>query len=285
MSKGLVCALVAAIASFLLLYRDVIYWLADDWGLDGNYSHGWLIVPAALYLAWERRERLRRATPSTSVAGLAALILFLALLAAGTVAAETFSTRVSIVGVVVATIWFVLGKEHVRILWFPLAFLLLMIPIPMIIFNRIAFPLQLLASEFGQRTLALFGVPVFREGNLIVLEHMSLDVAEACSGIRSLVSLFTLSILYSYFSTTSRTIRIALIGATVPIAIAANGVRVASTGLAVHMFGNSAAEGLFHESSGEVIFVVAGVALIAMKHVAEFIGQRRGATLASGARV
>lgn len=278
-SNRLALALAAVIVSFGLLYRTVIYWLMDDWNLDGNYSHGWLVVPIALYLAWERRERVRATPLKPSLWGLALVVAALFMLAAGTLAAETFSARVSLVLAVVGIIWFAAGQEQLRVLWFPLAFLLLMIPIPMIIFNRIAFPLQLIASEFGGQSLSFVGIPVFREGNLIELEQMSLNVAEACSGIRSLVSLFTLSVLYGYFTSPSRVTRVVLAVATVPIAILANGFRVASTGLAVHWFGVQAAEGFFHEASGGVVFVVAGGAVVIVRLLADRCSRRFGPVL------
>jgi exosortase len=268
--------IVAALISLVAAYRNVLIWLIDDWNLDGNYSHGWLVVPISLYLAWERRDRLRAAARRPSLWGLALLVGSLLLLAAGTVAAETFSTRVSLIGVLVGIIWFVAGREQLKVLWFPLAFLLLMIPIPMIIFNRVSFPLQLIASEFGGRSLSLVGIPVFREGNLIELEHMSLNVAEACSGIRSLVSLFTLTVLYGYFTTPSRLTRVALAIATVPIAIVANGMRVASTGIAVHFVGPQAAEGFFHEASGSVVFIVAAGGVVLLRLLADWCWRRFG---------
>jgi exosortase len=253
-----------------LVYRTVLYWLADDWSLDGNYSHGWLVVPLALYLAWERRDRLSALPLAPSRWGLTLIAAALALLAAGTIAAETFSTRISLVLMIVGVIWFVAGARHVRTLWFPLAFLLLMIPIPMIIFNRVAFPLQLVASEFGGRALALVDIPFFREGNLIELEQTSLNVAEACSGIRSLVSLFTLSIIYGYFTTSSVGTRVVLALSTIPIAIVTNGLRVASTGIAVHYFGSEAAEGVFHESAGMAVFVAAAGCLALVRIAVDF---------------
>src|SRR5207237_6491746 len=139
-----------------------------------------------------------------------------------------------------------LGWRHVRALAFPLSFLLLMIPIPAIIFNQIAFPLQLLASQFGESAMSLANVPVLREGNVIVLANTTLEVAEACSGIRSLVSLLTLAIVYGYFSDRRAGVRVAIALSAVPVAILANGLRVAGTGIAAHFYGAAAAAGFFH---------------------------------------
>jgi exosortase len=249
--------LAIVIAAFAVLYHDVVVKLVHDWYSDDNYSHGFLIVPIALYFAWERRSRLAAAKASPGVPGLLVVIASILVLAAGLLGAELFLTRISILGVVAGTVLFLYGRQHLRILGFPIAFLVLMIPIPAIVFNQVAFPLQLLASRFGELALTLFGVPVLREGNVIVLANTTLEVAEACSGIRSLVSLLTLAIVYGYFTDSRLAARIALVACAVPIAIVANGVRVAGTGLAAHFAGPEAAQGFFHTFSGWLVFLVA----------------------------
>ena len=152
---------------------------------------------------------------------------------------------------------FLFGWQYLRILAFPLAFPLLMVPIPAILFNQIAFPLQLLASRFGAGALQACSVPVLREGNVIVLANTTLEVAEACSGIRSLISLLTLGIVYGYFSDPRTWVRVLIALTTVPIAIVANGLRVAGTGIAAHYYGPAAAQGFFHTFSGWLVFVFA----------------------------
>jgi exosortase len=243
--------------AFGFLYWDVIVKLLHDWQHDDNYSHGFLIVPIALYFAWERRDRLKAAPLAPSWLGVVLLLGSLATLIAGVLGAELFLTRVSIVGAVAGTVLFMLGWQHLRILTLPILFLLLMIPIPAIIFNQIAFPLQLLASRFGEVTLQAFHIPVLREGNVITLANTQLEVAEACSGIRSLISLLTLGIVYGYFVHPSAWVRTVIALATIPVAILANGLRVAGTGVAAHYYGPAAAEGFFHTFSGWLVFLVA----------------------------
>ena len=159
---GLWASLVLAIAAFAFLYRAVIDKLVYDWANDGNYSHGFLIVPIAAYLVWERRKRLAETPIEPSVFGLVLLAGSLATLTAGILGAELFLSRVSMIGVVAGAILFTSGWRVLRLLTFPLAFLLLMIPIPAIIFNQIAFPLQLWASKFGEFSLRTAGIPVLR---------------------------------------------------------------------------------------------------------------------------
>jgi exosortase len=256
-SKMFLAGAIGVLIAFVVLYRDVVSKLTSDWYTDGNYSHGFLIVPVALYFIWERRQQLLAARAKPSALGLVVLFGSLATLIAGILGAELFLTRVSIVGTLAGAILFVYGWQHLRILAFPIAFLLLAIPIPAIVFNQIAFPLQLLASRFGERALEFASIPVLREGNVIILANTTLEVAEACSGIRSLVSLLTLGIVYGYFTDGRSWVRTIIALATIPIAIVTNGLRVAGTGIAAHYYGPEAATGFFHEFSGWVVFVLA----------------------------
>ena len=258
----------AALVGFALLYRNVLAKLVYDWGHDDNYSHGFLIVPIALYLTWERRDQFVAAPhrPATA-AGLVMLLGSLLVLLGGILGSELFLTRISIVGTVVGTLLFTAGWLRLRVVAFPVAFLLLMIPLPAIIFNQIAFPLQLLASQAGEATLRAVEIPVLREGNVLVLANTSLEVAEASSGIRSLVSLLTLGIVFGYFTDQRAWVRILIAASTVPVAVISNGARVAGTGIAAHRFGPAAAEGFFHEFSGWAVFLVALLLMLALQRL------------------
>jgi exosortase A len=256
MPLSTLAALGPVLVGLLVVYFPMFRKLVYDWGHDDNYSHGFLIIPIALYLVWERRDQLRAARPSPTIAGLVLVLASLAALVAGDLGAELFITRVSLLGVLAGGVLFLYGWQHLRALFFPIAFLVLMIPIPSIIFNQIAFPLQLLASRFGEVVLRTLDIPVLREGNVITLANTQLEVAEACSGIRSLISLLTLGIVYGYFTDTRVGVRLAIALATIPVAIVANGLRVAGTGVAAYYYGEEAAQGFFHEFSGWVIFVV-----------------------------
>jgi exosortase len=274
----------AILACFALLYRHVIVKLVSDWATDDNYSHGFLIVPIALYLAWERRDKVMRLPLEPSLLGLVVVLASVGVLAAGVLGAELFLTRISIIGVVAGSIVFLFGWQHLRALTFPVAFLILMVPLPAIIFNKITFPLQLFASQAGEYGLATIGVPVLREGNIIVLARTKLEVVEACSGIRSLVSLLTLGIVYAYFIDHRLTVRWLISLSAVPVAIIANALRITGTGVAAHYYGTEAAEGFFHSFSGWAVFVVAFLAMLAVKqlvvHTANLMARTRlgGAT-------
>lgn len=277
MNKKVLATISALLVCFALLYRDVIAKLVHDWYVDDNYSHGFLIVPIALYFAWERRGKLREAVARPSPWGLVLVLGSMAMLLAGILGSELFLPRVSMIGTLAGVVWFLLGWNHLKILFFPISFLLLMIPIPAIIFNQVAFPLQLLASRFGEAALVICQIPVLREGNVIHLANTSLEVAEACSGIRSLVSLLTLGIVFGYFSDARLWVRWALVIGTIPIAIAANGIRVAGTGIAAHFYGEAAAQGFFHSFSGWIIFVAAFIMMFLLYRIIVWIAPARPA--------
>ena len=277
--RPLVLAVGSLLVGFVVVYWQVFVRLFDAWTNDGNYSHGWLIIPLAAYFAWERRERLLTLPIRPSGFGLVVIVGSLAVLLAGLLGAELFLSRVSIVGTVTGIVLFLYGWAHVRILAFPLAFLLLMIPIPAIIFNQIAFPLQLLASQFGEFCMATVKIPVLREGNVLILAHTTLEVAEACSGIRSLISLVTLGLVFGYFSDSRVWVRTAIVLSAIPVAIVANGLRVAGTGMAAQWYGPEAAEGFFHDFSGWAVFAVAFVLMLVIHRVIVGFAPAPGPTL------
>jgi exosortase len=185
------------------------------------------------------------------------------ILIVGVLGAELSLSRSSFVFLVGGLIIYFLGWRRFRAILFPWAFLFFMIPIPVIIFNQVAFPLQFLAARLATSLLELFGVPVLREGNIIQLPTTSLEVAQACSGIRSLMSLGALAVIYGYFLETRWLLRVLLVLAAIPIAVAANGLRVMGTGLLGYYWDPDKAEGFFHTFSGWIIFIVSLVMLFA----------------------
>jgi exosortase len=277
----------ATAGAFLFLYREIITRLVHDWISDGNYSHGLLVAPVALFVMWQRRRALAEAPAQPQLWGLALVGTSLALLIFGALGAEFFTARLSMLGVIAGAIWFIWGTAHLRIAAFPLALMLLTIPLPEIVFNQVTLPLQSLAARAGETSLAVLNVPVLREGNVIVLATGSLEVAEACSGIRSLMSLVALAVIYGYMIDARIGMRTLLAFAAVPIAVVANGVRVAGTGLAASRFGAEAAEGFFHTFSGWLMFVLAFGLLVATHKIATRVASifagastRRGAEAA-----
>jgi len=249
----------------LILYKDVIVGLVTAWRTNDDYSHGFLVAPLCAYFVWERRHRLRALDVRPSWVGLFLVAASLFMFIAGVLGAELFLARLSLLGVVAGSVTFVLGWAHARALALPLAFALLMIPIPAIVFNQIAFPLQLLASSVAEQTLLAFSIPVLREGNVMYLATATLEVAEACSGIRSLVSLLTVGVAYGYFTEDRTSRRVILALSTLPIAVVANALRVAGTGLLAHVAGAAAADSFFHTFAGWLVFMSAVVMMFVVQ--------------------
>jgi exosortase len=313
---------ILAIAFVLIFaYATVLGKLGHDWWADENYSHGLLIPFIIAFILWNQRERLTRTTqrPSTSW-GLAAVLIALLTLWAGTAGAELYLQRTSLVLMLSGTVLYFWGGRILRVLLVPLFLLLLAIPIPAIIFNRIAFPLQLFASRCAVWAMAVFEIPVLRQGNVIELmplgasETKKLEVVEACSGIRSLMTLVTLAVVFAYFthpreeggnsgdkdkSQDARTkssrlssafARIKIYGfwrstivvfSAVPIAIFTNALRVSGTGILARYYGTRVADGFFHSFSGWVIYVVASLLLFGVGWMLDRLSPNKAAVKTS----
>lgn len=256
-------ALKLGLLAFLLafLYRKVLGHLAIQWMNDEDFSHGAFVPVFTAFVLWRERQRFAQLKISPSWAGLFVSVLALGMLVGGVFGAELFLSRSSFVVLLAGLVIYFLGWEFFRAALFPWAFLFLMIPIPKIIFNKVAIPLQFIASSLATAQMQLMGVPVLREGNIIHLPSMSLEVVEACSGIRSLMTLGTLAIIYGYFLETRLSRRVVLALASVPIAVVANAWRVTGTGLLGQYWDPDKAQGFFHTFSGWLIFVLALILL------------------------
>ena len=263
------------IAGFVLfLYRDVFYGLVSDWYNDPDYSHGFLVPFLSAFFIWERWDDLKKENIAPSLLGAGVLCFGLVCLVIGLVGAELYVQRVSLIVVLAGLVFLILGWRYLWILSFPIGFLLFMIPLPAIVVNTIAFPLQLFAAKTATFCLFSLGIPVLREGNLIILASTTLEVAEACSGLRSLLSLLALGTVYGYFSQNAVWKRWVLVILSVPIAIVANAFRVSGTGVLAHYFGVEAAEGFYHTFEGWIVFVVAFVLLFFCGMILGKVGNR-----------
>jgi exosortase len=248
-------------ALLLWLYFATLTHLVEQWWRDPNFSHGFFVPLFSAFVLWHERARLAVVQRQPRWSGLGFLLLGLCALVVGQMGAEVFLSRISLLIVLAGLVVLFLGWSFFRAVLFPWAVLALMIPIPEIIFSQITFPLQLLASKVASTTLPWMGVPVLREGNVIILPAMALEVADACSGIRSLMSLATLAIIYGYLTERSVTVRVFLAVASIPIAVAANSFRIVGAGLLVQYWDPDKAEGFFHEFQGWLIFVASLVML------------------------
>lgn len=243
-------------ALILWLYHRVAIKLFADWYQLPDYSYGFFVPLFALYVLRKEVKDFARIVPRPSWFGVILLMVALLMLIAGVLGADLYLSRFSFVLIVAALIWIFVGyKLLARVKWV-LLLLLLAIPLPALILNQITFPLQLLASKLASAMLALMNIPVLRDGNVIQLPSMTLEVAEACSGIRSLMSLFTLAIVFGYIQEKDPAKRTFIAFASIPIAVAANAFRIFGTGLCVQYWDPDKARGFFHEFSGWVMFLV-----------------------------
>ncbi|MGO9573185.1 MAG: exosortase/archaeosortase family protein [Terriglobales bacterium] len=256
------------------LYHSILARLFLQWIHDSNFSHGIFVPLFALFVLWQDRKKLVTIASAPSWSGLPLVVLGLLVLVLGVLGAEIFLARVSLLILLAGVVILFQGWRFFRAVLFPWAFLILMIPPPTLILQQVTFPLQLLASRLATGLLRLVGVPVLRQGNQIVLAAMPLDVAEACSGIRSLLTLMTLAIIYGYLMETRKWVRVVLALSAVPIAVTANSFRVFGTGLLVQYWDPDKAEGFFHTFEGWLIFVVALIMLFAVHGVISFIWKR-----------
>jgi exosortase len=260
------------------LYYKVLGKLVTDWWQIPDFSHGFLVPPFAAYLVWERKKNLLATKPTPAWSGIAVIAFGLVVLLLGVYGAELFLSRISLLILLAGLVLCFGGRPFLKALRFPLLVLILAIPLPTLILNQITFPLQIFASKVAGDLLPLFAVPVLREGNVIVLPLMKLEVAEACSGIRSLMSLFTTAVFYGYFVERTTIRRVVLALATIPIAIAANAVRILGTGLCVQYWDPDKAMGFFHEFSGWVIFLVSLVCLYTLHRTMSLFPAKRRRT-------
>jgi exosortase len=259
----------------VVLYHGIAVKLVTDWYDLPDFSHGFLIPFFAAFLLWDKRQEIRSTPIAPSWAGLSLIVMGLFELLIGVLGADLFLQRTSFVLLAAGLVWTLFGKAMLGRVKFVLFVLLLAIPLPTILFNQITFPLQLLASRLASTLLQWVGVPVLQEGNIIQLPAMPLEVAEACSGIRSLMSLFTVAVIYGYFLERTTWRRVVLALSSLPIAVAANVARIFGTGLCVQYWDPDKALGFFHEFSGWLMFLVS-LACLYLVHLSMRLVAREG---------
>jgi exosortase len=247
----------ALVAILALLYWPILRDLSAQWWDDANYNHGFLIPLFSGFLIWHERRQLRAISPSGSALGLSVLLGGIALLLLGDIGAENFLTRSSLIVILAGLVLFLAGRATFRVVLFPLAYLFFMIPLPGIMFYAITFPLQRIAAEQAAWTLDILGVPVLLDGNIIHLSQISLGVTEACSGIRSLISLLAGAAAWAYLMLPAGWLSALFVLAAIPITILVNAARVVATGLIGQWFGVEYASGFFHEFAGWVVYIFA----------------------------
>ena len=259
----------------VLLYFPILKLLVYQWGTDPDYGHGFFVPLFSGYVLWRERERWTTTAIKPSNFGFVVMLGAVGLLLLGSLGAELFTSRFSLLILLVGMILFLAGWKMLRAVSFPLSYLMWMIPLPVIIYNQITFPLQLIASRLATDWLELARVPVLRDGNILIMSNYSLEVVEACSGIRSLMTLMALAVAYGYLVSPQRWVRYILAAIMVPIAIITNAIRIMGAGILARHFGPQAAEGFLHEFSGWTIFMVALALMFGSHWILRRLGERQ----------
>lgn len=260
-----VLTFVLAIAAIALVYRPVVHGMVLDWLHDENNSHGFIVPLVSAYLIWKRKELLIGQSIVPSVWGLLIVALGGGLLLVGWFATEYFSMRFSLILILMGCVVYWFGWNVLITIIGPLAYLILMVPIPAILYDAAAFPLKLFVTKTSVFIMKFFGIMVVREGNVMIFPNLTLEVVNACSGLRSLTSLLAVGLAYVMLLVKVRWQRTCLVLLIFPVALAANMVRVVGTGILAQYFGAAAAEGFFHEFAGLVIFL-ASIGMLTTAH-------------------
>jgi exosortase len=246
----------------VILYAPVLGSLARQWWGDPNYGHGFFVPLFAGYVLWAERDRWSVQPFFPSNFGFAIMLFAIALRILGMLGAELFVARLSLVILISGIVLFLAGRQALRSIAFPIGYLLFMIPLPAIVYYQLTLPLQLWASRLGATGLVALGIHTVREGNLLFLPNCTLNVVEACSGIRSLLSLLAVAVAYGYMAEQSTWKRTVLAIASVPVAIATNGLRLVATGVLSYFFGPSMDSGVVHVALGLGFFALAFVSIL-----------------------
>ncbi len=258
------CKYQLIVIPFLLagVYYSVVSRMVSQWSNDANYSHGFIVPLIALYIIWQKYDELKVLRVEPSNLGFAVITVGLLMLVGGYLGTEYLTMRSSLIVVIAGIVISLFGTGVFKFLLLPIAFLFFMIPLPEIVYNAIAFPLKLFVAKYSVMFLDSVGIIVLREGNIIMFPNVTLEVADACSGLRSLMSLITLSVTFSVFIKTTRFRKLIIMLSAIPIAIFTNAIRVIATGALAQHYGAAVAEGFFHEFAGLLVFGVAVVLLL-----------------------
>ena len=272
--KQLVIQILILASAFVLVYSHAIATLIEDWYINPNFSHGFLIPFVAVYMAWHKKDALSAIEKKPSSSGIGVIIFGMLCFLAGTIGSELFVMRSSMIITIAGMVIYLFGVKTFKAVFVPIIYLILMIPLPAIIWNKIAFPLQLFAAHLSSEMIQFIGIPVLREGNILHLANTSLQVVDACSGIRSLTSLLALSGLFAFIASMGVIKKWILFFSAVPIAIVVNIVRLTITAVMATYIGPKAAQGFLHELSGILVFFIA-IALVYLVFIIEMKFEKR----------
>ena len=266
--------LLLLITTLLFLYWPALNEFVYDWWHDDNYSHGFLIPVISGYLLWQKREVLKNVEIQQNRWGLLLLVFGLALNIVGSAAAEWYSVRFSMIPTLMGLVLYFGGTGMLRQVWFPVAFMIFAIPLPYTLFRTLTFPMQLFSTKVTHLLISAVGVPALRQGNILHLPGYALEVVEACSGLRSMITLSALAAVFAYMTPGGPVRKLLLFSAAIPIAIFANIVRLLVTCLGALLISSGFAEGFLHEFSGVLVFMVGLTLFFMIGSLLEWIGKK-----------
>ena len=253
------------LASFIIAYYPVMEALAKAWWRSADYSHGFFIPPLFLYLIWTKREKLRQQEIRTHRAGLAIVLVSLLAYFIGHYAEIRTIASLSMIACLMGSVLYLLGPRILRELGFPFFLLFFMVPIPAQIYAKLTIPLQLTVTKVSALAAQTFGIPVYRTGNILETPGLSLAVVEACSGMRSIMTLLLLSALFAFFSLRTSIGKLALFLSGIPVAVLINIFRVTGIFLVWHFMEYDLTHGMLHKAFGIILFGIALVILYALQ--------------------
>lgn len=254
--------ILSLILVWVALFAPIFPKLIRDWLDHSDNSHGFIVPIMAGYLAWQRKGKLLSATINSSISGGIFLSLTLAVYVLSYAGGIAFVSRVALVLSLFGLVWCSYGKDITKIFTFPILFLLFMIPVPYSLMSEVSLPLQLIATRLAAYLINLCSIPVYREGNMLYFVGTQLEVAEACSGIRSIMSLTMLAFVFASMLPAGWEKKAILIASAVPVAILANIIRITGTGILAHFYGDKVARGFLHEFSGIIVFAFGFVVML-----------------------
>jgi exosortase len=271
-NKGTLILLGAGFVLLLVLYLPVLTKLVDQWLTDPNYRHGIVIPFISALIFWRKRNELRSAAPGGgNVLGFLCISAAVVFLIGGTAASELFTARLSLPLFLIGASLFLMGRSFTVRAAFPLLFLFMMIPLPYIIYYKISFPLQLMSARLSAALIGVLQVTVIRKGNIILLPNYALEVVAACSGLRSMMTMLTLALIFAYFLDFSKARKVILIACAVPAAIVANTIRLTVTAIGAYAVSIDFADGALHHLSGLIVFLAGFILLMIVAGLLKWI--------------
>ena len=259
----------SALVLFLVAYFPVFRILAGKWAESEEYSHAFLTLPIILYMVYQNRQRVLETPATFTPLGLVTLLLASALYYFSLLTEVHTVIALAMYLTVLGAVVFLFGIRSVWVLFTPLLLLLMLIPFPDQLYIQLTFPLQLKVSQMSEAIIGLFGIPVHRAGNVLTIPQKSFEVVEACSGLRSVITLLTLSVVMGYFLLVRTTSKLLLVAASIPVAIFVNLIRVVTIVLLFHSFGLDLYEGTLHTVTGLLIFLIALATLFLLQRILE----------------